>query len=194
MGAMHMGVSVVGVVGAGLMATGIAESIAASAKHAVVYEPERGALERSRERLDRSVGIPVARGKLSRQAADELLDRVVYTTRLEDLRSVDAVIEAVTEDPEIKGELFQALDDLLPDARFLASNTSSISIAELAARTRRPERVLGLHFFSPVPVMKLVEIVGALDTAPETLTAAETLMVELGKHPIRSKDRSGFIV
>ena len=176
------------------MGSGIAEAIAASGKHAVIYEPAPAPIERSRAQLRASVQTAIARGKLTREGAENLLDRIVHTTRLDDLRSVDAVIEAVTEDPQIKGELFGLLDELLPEAHFLASNTSSIPIAELAARTRRPERVLGLHFFSPVPVMRLVEIVIALDTAPETIAVAETFAGDLGKHAIRTKDRSGFIV
>ena len=104
------------------------------------------------------------------------------------------MIEAVPENAQLKGELFARLDDALPEAKFLASNTSSIPISELAARTRRPERVLGLHFFSPVPVMKLVEVVVALDTAEDTIGTAETFAAEIGKHAIRTKDRSGFIV
>jgi 3-hydroxybutyryl-CoA dehydrogenase len=189
-----MAVSVVGVVGAGLMGSGIAESVAAAGKHAVVYEPSREPLDRSRRHLAASVRKAVAAGKLAEDKEAALIDRVVYTTRLEDLKTVDAVIEAITEDARVKGELFARLDEQLPEAQFLASNTSSIPIAELAAWTRHPERVLGLHFFSPVPVMKLVEVVVALDTSPDVLATAEAFAGEIGKHPIRTKDRSGFIV
>jgi 3-hydroxybutyryl-CoA dehydrogenase len=118
----------------------------------------------------------------------------MFTTSLEDLASADAVIEAVTEDLTVKSELFASLDETVPDARFLASNTSSIPIAELAAATTRPERVLGLHFFSPVPVMTLVEVVVALETADDALESAACLVDEIGKQAIRTKDRSGFIV
>ncbi len=123
-----------------------------------------------------------------------MIGRVSYTTDIEELSIVDAVLEAVTEDPRVKGELFGRLDELLPEAAFLASNTSSIPIAELAAWTGRPERVLGLHFFSPVPVMKLVEVVTALDTSEDTVGRAESFAAQIGKRPIRTKDRSGFIV
>ncbi len=104
------------------------------------------------------------------------------------------MIEAVSEDPQIKGPLFEELDRRLPDAAFIASNTSSIPIAELAAHTDRPERVLGLHFFSPVPVMKLVEVVIGLDTGAETVAVAEEFAAQIGKTSIRTKDRSGFVV
>lgn len=187
-------IAVVGVVGAGFMGSGIAESVARAGKHVIVHEPEQGALDRSRERLDASIARAVARGKLSEQEGRGMSERVVYSDQLEDLRSADGVIEAVIEDPKVKGALFKRLDALLPDAQFLASNTSSIPIAELAAWTQRPERVLGLHFFSPVPVMSLVEIVVALDTSAETLACAETFAEQIGKHAVVTKDRSGFIV
>ncbi len=189
-----MSISVVGVVGAGFMGSGIAESAATAGKHVVLFEPEEAPLERSREKLGVAASKAVSRGRLSQEEAERMLERVLYTTRFEDLRGADAVIEAVTEDARIKRELFARLDEELPDAQFLASNTSSIPIAELGATTARPARVLGLHFFSPVPMMKLVEVVIALDTAEENVMVAETFAREIGKQPIRTKDRSGFIV
>jgi 3-hydroxybutyryl-CoA dehydrogenase len=189
-----MGVSVIGVVGAGFMGSGIAESAAAAGKHVVVYEPDARPFERSRQSLAASVARAVSRGKLEREEGERVVERVLYTTRFEDLGGADAVIEAITEDVRIKSETFARLGEELPEAQFLASNTSSIPIAELAAHTPRPERVLGLHFFSPVPVMKLVEVVTAIDTSSETIAVAESFASEIGKHPIRTKDRSGFIV
>jgi 3-hydroxybutyryl-CoA dehydrogenase len=189
-----MSISRIAVVGAGFMGSGIAESAAASGVGVTVYEPEQPALERSRSRLEQSVARALSRGKVSQEDADGLIGRIAYTNRLEDLGGVDAVIEAVTEDPRLKGKLFAQFDQQLPEAQFLASNTSSIPIAELAAWTQHPERVLGLHFFSPVPVMKLVEVVVGLDTAEETVVTAEAFASEIGKQPIRTKDRSGFIV
>ena len=189
-----MSVSVFGVVGAGFMGSGIAESTAQVGKRVIVYEPEQAPLERSRERIAASVSKAVARGKFSQADAAALTDRVIHTTRLEDLCGADAVIEAVFEDRRVKGDLFALMDETFPEALFLASNTSSIAIAELAARTERPERVVGMHFFSPVPVMKLVELVAGIDTAHETVTAAEVFVQEIGKHAIHTKDRSGFIV
>ena len=185
-------VGVVGVVGAGFMGSGIAESASRAGKHVVIYEPERGPLDRSRETLRGSVERAAARGKIDDTEA--VLARIVHTTELEDLRAVDAVIEAVIEDPKVKGKLFQQLDRTLPDAVFLASNTSSIPIAEIASWTTRPERVLGLHFFSPVPVMSLVEIVRAIDTSDAVLEAASAFAGDIGKHSVLTKDRSGFVV
>ncbi len=184
----------VAVIGAGFMGSGIAESAAAAGIDVMLYEPEAAPLQRSRAVLARSVERAVSRSKLTDADAAALTERIAYTTDLGDLDGVDAVLEAVSEDPRIKGELFQRLDRQLPEAKFLASNTSSIPIAELAAWTGRPKRVLGLHFFSPVPVMRLVEIVVGLDTDEQTLITAETFATAIGKRPIRTKDRSGFIV
>jgi 3-hydroxybutyryl-CoA dehydrogenase len=184
----------IGVVGAGFMGSGIAESAARAGLEVVLYEPDPAALERSDARLAESVGRAVARGKLSDEDAAALRGRIHPTTSLDDLTGADVVVEAIVEDPTIKGEVFRELDRRLPDARVLASNTSSIPIAQIASWTARPERVLGLHFFSPVPVMTLVEVVMALDTAPEAVDTAVAFAERLGKHPIRTKDRSGFIV
>jgi 3-hydroxybutyryl-CoA dehydrogenase len=184
----------IGVVGAGFMGSGIAESAASAGIDVTVFEPEQAPLDRSRSRLAVSVERGVSRGKLSAEDAEGLIARIAYTTEMGDLDGVDAVLEAVTEDPRVKGRLFATLDEQLPEARFLASNTSSIPIAEIGSWTQRPERVLGLHFFSPVPVMKLVEVVVALDTAEQTVVRAEQFATAIGKQPIRTKDRSGFIV
>ncbi|HXO08455.1 MAG TPA: 3-hydroxybutyryl-CoA dehydrogenase [Solirubrobacteraceae bacterium] len=184
----------IGVVGAGFMGSGIAESAAVAGVAVTVFEPEQAPLERSRASLDVSVARAVARDKMSRDEGDAVIERVRYTSTFEDLDDAEAVVEAVTEDPRIKGKLFQQLDRELPQAKFLASNTSSIPVAELGAWTQRPERVIGLHFFSPVPVMKLVEVVVALDTSTETIDRAEQFAFQIGKRAIRTKDRSGFIV
>jgi 3-hydroxybutyryl-CoA dehydrogenase len=189
-----MSISVIGVVGAGFMGSGIAEAAAVAGKQVVLYEPQDVPLHRARERIATSLGKAVSRGTVSGHGADNMLARIRFTTDFEELLISDGVIEAVTEDPSVKRELFARLDEQLPDARFLASNTSSIPIAELASSTMHPERVVGLHFFSPVPVMKLVEIVVALETSDDTVATAERFALDIGKHCIRSKDRSGFIV
>ena len=182
------------VVGAGFMGSGIAESAAAAGVQVSLYEPAEAALERSRGRLAESLRRAVEREKMSAADADTLTGRITYTTVIEDLHGVDAVVEAVFEDPKVKGAIFKDLDARLPEVKFLASNTSSIPIAEIAAYTERPERVVGLHFFSPVPVMKLVEVVVAYDSSPKAVTLAEAFAVQIGKHSIRTKDRAGFVV
>jgi 3-hydroxybutyryl-CoA dehydrogenase len=186
--------TVVGIVGAGFMGSGIAESVARAGARVVLYEPEQGALDGARSRIGASVQKAISRRKLEPGDAEELLERVAYATDLDRLSGAEIVIEAVYEDPEVKGRLFRELDARLPDAAILASNTSSIPIAQIASWTERPERVLGLHFFSPVPVMKLVEVVVGLDTSDETAARAVEFVEGIGKRPIRTKDRSGFIV
>ena len=186
--------AIVGVVGAGFMGSGIAESAARAGEHVRVYEPGADVLERSRSQIEASVAHGVERGKLTAGEGEALLGRIGFHTDLDALADAEIVIEAVTEDLKVKGPLFRELDERLPDAVILASNTSSIPIAQLASWTTRPARVLGLHFFSPVPVMKLVEVVVGLDSSEETVTSAEAFVQRLGKRPIRTKDRSGFIV
>ena len=188
------GVQVVGVVGAGFMGSGIAESVARAGFEVRVQEPDPAPLERSRERIERSVAHGVERGKLTADGAAELLNRIAWTTDLESVAEADLVIEAIVEDPHAKGKLFRKLDELVGPDTILASNTSSIPIAQVASWTSNPHRVLGMHFFSPVPVMALVELVVGLDTHPEVADRAEAFAHAIGKHPIRTKDRSGFIV
>jgi 3-hydroxybutyryl-CoA dehydrogenase len=184
----------IGVVGAGFMGSGIAESAARAGLRVRVYEPQEGPLERARGQIAMSVQRAVRGGKLEQDAGRELQDRISFSTEMHSLHGAELVIEAIIEDDEIKRRMFRSLDDALDDGVILASNTSSIPIAGLAASTRRPDRVIGLHFFSPVPVMKLVEIVVALDTAETTIERAEAFVSQIGKRPIRTKDRSGFIV
>jgi 3-hydroxybutyryl-CoA dehydrogenase len=183
----------IGIVGAGFMGSGIAESAARAGVDVTLHEPAEAVLDRSKGRIEQSVARAVKGGKLTDDDAAQLIDRVVWTTSFDDLGGCDLVVEAVVEDALVKGEVFQRLDALLPDA-ILASNTSSIPIAQLASWTQRPERVLGLHFFSPVPVMRLVEIVVGLDTDDGVVARAAGFAEQIGKHPIHTKDRSGFIV
>ena len=191
---MTQAISTIGVVGAGFMGSGIAESAARAGLEVRLYEPQRAPLDRSLERIEASVDRAVRGGKIDETQAQDLIDRIAFSTDLEALAGSELVIEAVVEDEGVKRATFAALDEALGDDVILASNTSSIPIAGLAAATSRPDRVLGLHFFSPVPVMKLVEVVVALDTADETVRRAEEFVALIGKKPIRTKDRSGFIV
>jgi 3-hydroxybutyryl-CoA dehydrogenase len=185
---------IVGIVGAGQMGSGIAECVAVAGMRVTVHEPDAAPLERSRERIAASLEKAVARGKLSRDAAADALGRITHTTDMSDLRDCDLAIEAVTEDEAIKTQVLRKLDDLLaPDAIF-ASNTSSIPIATLAAATARPQQVVGLHFFSPVPVMAIVEIIPALTTSPDVVLEIDAFARQIGKHAICSKDRAGFVV
>ena len=188
------GIGRVGVVGAGFMGSGIAESAAKAGIAVVLHEPDAAALERSRARLEDSLERAARTGKLAEAEIGEVLARVSWSEEIDALADCELVVEAVYEDPDVKGPLFRALDEMLSDTAVLASNTSSIPIAQLASWTSHPERVLGLHFFSPVPVMKLVEIVVGLDSAPEFVQRAERFAGDIGKTAIITKDRSGFIV
>ncbi len=176
------------------MGSGIAESAARAGVDVVLHEPDAAALERSSERVQKSVAGAVRAEKLTAAEGEALQARIVRDTNLEAVADSEIVVEAVFEDPKVKGPLFERLDGLLGPEAVIASNTSSIPIAQLASWTERPDRVLGLHFFSPVPVMKLVEIVVGLDTSDDTVERAEAFAEKIGKQPIRTKDRSGFIV
>jgi 3-hydroxybutyryl-CoA dehydrogenase len=184
----------IGIVGAGQMGSGIAEVVAVAGVRALVHEPQDAPLLGSEERIAAALAKAVKRGKLASQAAAEATDRITFTTQIDDLADCQLVVEAVTEDRAIKCDVFRRLDERLPRAVILASNTSSIPITTLAQATSRPDRVLGLHFFSPVPVMTLVEIVPGYATSPDVIEATEAFARQLGKHAIRSKDRAGFVV
>jgi 3-hydroxybutyryl-CoA dehydrogenase len=184
----------VGVLGGGLMGTGIAESVARAGHQVRLFEPLQGSRSTSRARLEASVARGAKAGKLAPDEAKSVLERVRYVERLADLGASDLVIEAVVEDRDVKLDYFRRLDDCVREDAVLASNTSSIPIAGLASAVSHPDRVLGLHFFSPAPVMSLVEVVSALGTSLEAIERAEAFVLSLGKTPIATKDRSGFIV
>jgi 3-hydroxybutyryl-CoA dehydrogenase len=183
----------VAILGGGLMGAGIAECAAIAELPVLIRElPEY--IAAARTRLEKSLDGAAKRGKLDTDKRDAALARVTFTSELKDVAGSDLVIEAVPENLKLKMSIMKELNEIVGDDTILASNTSSIPIAELAGAVSRPGRVVGLHFFSPVPVMKVVEIVRALDTSDETMTAAEEFVTRLGKHPIVTKDRSGFIV
>jgi 3-hydroxybutyryl-CoA dehydrogenase len=184
----------VGVIGCGLMGSGIVEVCARAGYATIVREIDDASLARGRDRIAQSLGAAVSRGKLPASEREAALGRVQGTTRLEDLAGCDLVIEAATENPEIKKRTFADLDQVCPPATILASNTSSIPIIQMATATRRPDKVLGMHFMNPVPVMPLIEYVRTLTTSDATLETAREFGATLGKRIIVSKDRAGFIV
>jgi 3-hydroxybutyryl-CoA dehydrogenase len=187
-------VAQIGVVGAGFMGSGIAESAARAGVAVRLYEPQAAALEHSRSSIEGSVARAIKRERLTADEGEALLGRIEWSTDLDALAESELVVEAIVEDAGIKAKIFKDLDAAVAPEAILASNTSSIPIAGLAAATGRPDRVLGLHFFSPVPVMKLVEVVIGLDTADETVERASAFAEQIGKTAIKTKDRSGFIV
>ena len=185
----------VGVIGGGLMGSGIAEVCARSGVDVTVVEADDERAERSRTAIERSLARAVRSGKLDEDGQAAALERLVVTSTFEDIEGADAAIEAVVENEQLKREVFKRLDELLPDATFLASNTSSVPIMKLGAGTRHPGRVLGMHFFNPVPVLPLVELVTSIMTEPETVEAVrEFAEGTLGKQCINSQDRAGFVV
>jgi 3-hydroxybutyryl-CoA dehydrogenase len=185
----------VGVIGGGLMGSGIAEVCARSGVDVTVIEVDSGRAERSRAAIEKSLGRGLRSGKVSEEDRGAAMDRLAFSTSLDDVQGADAVIEAIIEDENAKRDLFKRLDQLLPDAQFLASNTSSVPIMKLGAGTSQPHKVIGLHFFNPVPVLPLVEIVHSIMTADETATRAREFAEQtLGKECIDSQDRAGFVV
>ena len=184
----------VAVVGAGLMGSGIAESASRAGLEVVLRDIDQAGIDRAQDRIERSLARAVEGGKLADDEAAAIRARVKLTTDLSAIGDADLVIEAVPENEQLKLDVMAAIDAVVSSSVIIASNTSSIPITQLANAIGNPERVIGLHFFSPVPVMSLVEIVIALDTSEPTVAAARSLVARLGKTPIESKDRAGFIV
>jgi 3-hydroxybutyryl-CoA dehydrogenase len=184
----------IGVVGCGLMGSGIAQVAAMAGYDTVVLEVSQELLDKGRASIDRSLAKFVEKGELSAEQKAQVVARLRPTLKLQDLADRDLVIEAVVENLELKRELFADLDRIVKAEALLASNTSSLSITELMTATRRAPRFLGLHFFNPVPLMKLVEVVKTVVTEPEAVQLGLDFARRLGKTPILTTDRAGFIV
>ncbi|MEM6793920.1 MAG: 3-hydroxybutyryl-CoA dehydrogenase [Acidobacteriota bacterium] len=189
-----MKIEKVGVVGCGLMGSGIAEVCARAGYQVVVREVSDALFERGRARIEKSVGKAVAKGKLTPEERTAVLGRIEGVIQIEDMADCDLVVEAIVENVDDKRELFATLDEHVKKSAILASNTSSLTITPLAMATARPDRFIGLHFFNPVPRMKLVEIVRTLISSDEAVASAVDFVQSLGKEPVQCKDNSGFIV
>jgi 3-hydroxybutyryl-CoA dehydrogenase len=187
-------IQTVAVVGGGLMGSGIAEAVAAAGMDVVLRDLDEPSVRRTHTRIEASLSRAVRGGKLTEAEAAEVSGRIALTTDLAEIAGAQFVIEAVPEDKQLKLGVIEAIAQVTSVQTVIASNTSSIPVTELAQAVEDPRRVLGLHFFSPVPVMQLVEIVVALDTSPETVATARGFATALGKTPIETKDRSGFVV
>jgi 3-hydroxybutyryl-CoA dehydrogenase len=187
-------VRTVGIIGCGLMGSGIAETVARAGQTVVFLEASEELVERGRNRIETSTLRAVERGRLETAERDTLLGRISGTTDVHELADVDLVIEAATEDHDTKVGMFRRLDEVTKPDVILASNTSSIPIADLGAATSRPDKVLGMHFFNPVPVMGLIELVRAITTSEDTVEFGRAYGVALGKTTVESRDRAGFIV
>jgi 3-hydroxybutyryl-CoA dehydrogenase len=187
-------IKIVGVLGCGLMGSGIAQVAAQAGYQTIVRDVNDALNQRGNAGITKSLDKFVEKGKLTAAARDTVRGRLSFTTKVADLKSCDIVIEAITEDLELKNALWKELDGLCGPDTIFASNTSSLTIAAMAAATRRGDRFVGLHFFNPVPLMKLVEVVRTVTTSKTTFDRAFTFAKSLGKEAVAAKDSSGFIV
>ena len=189
-----MDIKTVGVLGCGLMGSGIAQVCAAAGYKTIVREVEQGFLDKGLGRVRKFLTDGVEKGKVTAEAKETTLSNLSGTTTFDDLKDCDLIIEAIIENVEEKTKTFAALDALVKETTIFCSNTSSLCITELASKTKRADRFAGLHFFNPVPLMKLVEVIRALTTSDETYQKVFAFAQSLGKEPITAPDRPGFIV
>ena len=188
-----MEIKTVGVVGAGTMGNGIAHVFAKSGYQVVLCDVEQRFVQRALETIAKNLERELAKNKISAQERDSALKRIDGVIDRQTLRGCDLIVEAVTEKFEIKSEVFRELDSICRPEVILASNTSSISITKLAALTKRPQQVIGMHFFNPVPMMKLVEVIRGLATSEDSYRTVKTLAEKLGKTPVEVNDAPGFV-
>jgi 3-hydroxybutyryl-CoA dehydrogenase len=184
----------VGVCGAGLMGNGIAQTCASAGFNVILMEVAKEPLDRGVASIAKSLDKFVEKGKLSQADCDATVGRIKPTTDVTDLKGCDLVIEAIVENVEVKTKLFQQLDEMMAPHGIICTNTSSLCVIELAAKTKRPNRVAGLHFFNPVPIMKLVEVVKTIATTQDVVDALFEFSRKLGKEPILAQDTPGFVV
>jgi 3-hydroxybutyryl-CoA dehydrogenase len=187
-------IATVGVLGCGLMGSGIAQVAAAAGCTTVVREVTDDLVAKGKGAITKSLNKAIEKQKIDAAARDAVLGHLRFTTKVADLKECDIVIEAVSEDLELKNALWKELDGLCPAHTIFASNTSSLTIAAMAGASRRPDKFVGLHFFNPVPMMQLVEVVRTVTTSPATFDRAFAFAQQLGKQPIAAKDNSGFVV
>jgi len=184
---------VIGVIGAGTMGNGIAQVCARAGYSVIMRDVREDLLERGLAAIDKSLQRDVDKERLNAEEKASVIERIQTTTDLSAFKGASFVVEAVTENLAVKTEVFKALDEITPPAAILASNTSSISITKLAAATARPDKVIGMHFMNPVPVMKLVEVIRGIATSDETYDRVQDLTVKLGKTPLDCQDSPGFV-
>jgi 3-hydroxybutyryl-CoA dehydrogenase len=189
-----MAIQKVGVVGCGLMGSGIAQVCAQAGFPTVVREVSAELVEKGLKGIEKNLARMVEKGTITEAAKNEIRGRLKGTTSLEELKDCNLIVEAIIENLPAKREIFSALDAICPPATIFASNTSSLTIMEMATATKRPQRFVGLHFFNPVPVMKLVEVVKTIATDAAVYEEIVAFGLKLGKTPVRAKDSTGFIV
>ena len=184
----------ISIIGAGTMGTDIAQVFARNGFDVVVRDITEEIIAKSSAKLDKTLNRQVEKGKLSAEDKAKMMDRIIFTTELEKAADSDLVIEAIIENVKIKKEVFKTLDEICKPETILASNTSSLSITELSSCVKRQDKFIGMHFFNPVPLMKLVEVIRGIFTSDETFKAIYDLSVSVGKDPVEVKDGPGFIV
>ena len=184
----------VGVLGGGLMGSGIAQVCAQAGFDTVVRDISDPLIQKSRAGIEKVLARGIEKGKVTPEQRDAALSKLAFTTGLSDLAACDIIIEAVVEDLDMKNAMWKELNEICPPETIFASNTSSLTIAAMAAACGRPDKMLGLHFFNPVPLMKLVEVVRTITTSDDTAETAFEFAKKLGKEPVRAKDSSGFVV
>ena len=189
-----MQIRTVGVLGCGLMGSGIAQVAAAAGYRTYVREVVDSFLDKGMSRIEKSLTTGVEKGKMTAEDKAKTLRNLTPTTNLEDLKACDIVVEAIIENVDQKAAVYHDLEDVVADDVIFCSNTSSLCITELASKTRRPDRFAGLHFFNPVPIMKLVEVIRGLSTSDATYQTVFAFAQSLGKEPITAPDKPGFIV
>jgi 3-hydroxybutyryl-CoA dehydrogenase len=189
-----MDIKTIGVIGAGTMGSGIAQTAAEAGFNVIMRDIEDSFVERGLSKIAKNLGRAVEKGKKSKEEVDAVTARLKGTTKLEDLKDADLIIEAVIENMELKKELYGELDKILKPETIIASNTSGLSITEMASATKRPDKVVGMHFFNPVPVMKLVEVIKGAATSEETFKLIMELSVKMGKEPIAVNEAPLFVV
>lgn len=183
----------IAVIGAGQMGAGIAQVFAQSGFHVLLNDTSPSSLKKAMQSIEKRLHRETEKGRITSEQKEEAINRITSTETLHDIKDSDIVIEAIIEKMNIKKELFITLDELTPPHTILATNTSALSITELAAATKRPEKVIGMHFMNPVPVMKLVEVIRALQTSAETFTAVQQLTEKLNKTAVEVADYPGFV-
>jgi len=184
----------VGVIGSGTMGSGIAQVVASNDREVLLVDVSDAALDRGIKSIEKSLGRLVKKEVISEQDSNSVLSKIVKTTNFDDLEDADLVIEAVFEDMDVKKEIYNKLDNITGEDVVVATNTSSLPIVEIAVSTRRADKIVGMHFFNPAPLMKLVEIIKTLTTSQETVQFAYDFALALGKEPVKTKDSPGFIV
>ena len=183
----------IGVIGAGTMGNGIAQTAAKAGFNVVMCDVEQEFVDKGFQNIEKSLDRFIKKETMTEEEKTEVLGRITKTTDLNDLKDCDLVVEAATENYEIKKQIFEKLDQICRPEAILSSNTSSISITKIAATTKRPDKVIGMHFFNPVPLMKLVEVIRGIATSDETYATVKEMSEKLGKVPVECNDSAGFV-